>query len=357
MAAHRRKAQWGHYPPVVPETQETDSGITVEYNTNGALQISADYGLIDTGNPGDGISFTGPDAGDGSYVISANLSAGYGITLTTPGDGTVKIEAKVSDFDGDYLRNDGDTGVGSYEFTGALTNNGNQVWHPGNDGSGSGLDADLLEGYHGAATATGDTVVIRNAAADMAARLFKSSYLEQTTAPSSTADVCFRNNNTSDSYMRFMSREAMINFTLPGQTYVRAKRTSSQTISSGTTTVILFNVEDTDRLGEYNTTTGRFYPTYDGVYQVSCAVLLAKKTLAISKFYEVTIFRNGVKYAGGASDSSQASSHMYASSHVSSPVVMSSGNYVDCRYYHDFGSAVTTFPSGAYVWLSIVRVG
>lgn len=30
-----------------------------------------------------------------------------------------------------------------------LTTNGNKLWHFGNDGSGSGLDADLLDGYHG----------------------------------------------------------------------------------------------------------------------------------------------------------------------------------------------------------------
>jgi len=34
-------------------------------------------------------------------------------------------------------------------MTGPLKINGNIVWHAGNDGSGSGLDADLLEGQHG----------------------------------------------------------------------------------------------------------------------------------------------------------------------------------------------------------------
>lgn len=33
--------------------------------------------------------------------------------------------------------------------TGAFTYNGNTIWHAGNDGSGSGLDADLLDGAHG----------------------------------------------------------------------------------------------------------------------------------------------------------------------------------------------------------------
>lgn len=38
--------------------------------------------------------------------------------------------------------------------TSTLTNNNNTIWHAGNDGSGSGLDADLLDGQHGSYYAT-----------------------------------------------------------------------------------------------------------------------------------------------------------------------------------------------------------
>lgn len=61
--------------------------------------------------------------------------------LTTTGDGWVFIGNGTS---GKYLRflNDG-----TFEFSGGkLTADGNKVWHAGNDGSGSGLDADLLDG-------------------------------------------------------------------------------------------------------------------------------------------------------------------------------------------------------------------
>jgi len=40
---------------------------------------------------------------------------------------------------------------------------GNTVWHTGNDGAGSGLDADLLDGYHVSGTVGANTVVIRDA--------------------------------------------------------------------------------------------------------------------------------------------------------------------------------------------------
>ena len=65
----------------------------------------------------------------------------------------------------------------SYEFevfgdinaTGNLYNNGNAVWHAGNDGSGSGLDADTLDGMQPASTNTASTVVSRDASGNFSA--------------------------------------------------------------------------------------------------------------------------------------------------------------------------------------------
>ena len=46
----------------------------------------------------------------------------------------------------------------------AMTVNGNTVWNAGNDGSGSGLDADLLDGYHASTTRNAaNTIPIRDA--------------------------------------------------------------------------------------------------------------------------------------------------------------------------------------------------
>ena len=41
--------------------------------------------------------------------------------------------------------------------------NGNAIWHAGNDGSGSGLDADTVDTYQAAITNTGSTLVVRDA--------------------------------------------------------------------------------------------------------------------------------------------------------------------------------------------------
>ena len=64
----------------------------------------------------------------GSYRIGIN---------NTEGNGNLRI-AK-TDSNGDWL--DGDVNI-------LLGSNNYKVWHAGNDGSGSGLDADLLDGKH-----------------------------------------------------------------------------------------------------------------------------------------------------------------------------------------------------------------
>ena len=84
---------------------------------------------------------------------------------------------------------------------------GNQAWHSGNDGAGSGLDADLLDGAGLDTGASANTVVKRDSSGDINARLFKSNFAEQG-QPASTADFCFRN-STSDSYLRFTTQAGL----------------------------------------------------------------------------------------------------------------------------------------------------
>jgi hypothetical protein len=58
---------------------------------------------------------------------------------------------------------------GDINATGNLYDSGNAVWHAGNDGSGSGLDADTLDGMQPASTNTASTVVSRDASGNFAA--------------------------------------------------------------------------------------------------------------------------------------------------------------------------------------------
>ena len=48
------------------------------------------------------------------------------------------------------------------DVEGKIYSEGGTVWHSGNDGSGSGLDADLLDGYHADTAATANTLITRD---------------------------------------------------------------------------------------------------------------------------------------------------------------------------------------------------
>lgn len=57
-----------------------------------------------------------------------------------------------------------------------VTFRGNTVWHEGNDGAGSGLDADKLDGAEPDDNPTANTIMQRDAAGDTWCRLFRSTY-------------------------------------------------------------------------------------------------------------------------------------------------------------------------------------
>jgi hypothetical protein len=74
------------------------------------------------------------------------------------------------------------------------------------NGSG-GINAGRLDGHALTSAATANTVVERDGSADITARLFRSTYAEQSSAPATSADIAFRN-STSDNYTRFMTSGA-----------------------------------------------------------------------------------------------------------------------------------------------------
>ena len=102
----------------------------------------------------------------------ATRSAYFG--FSTAGTATITLANEVSGGNID-LRT-----VGS----GLLRINANVVWHEGNDGTGSGLDADLLDGYHALETATGNSIVKRNASGYIFGVFFNSTATDTAVAAS-----------------------------------------------------------------------------------------------------------------------------------------------------------------------------
>ena len=75
------------------------------------------------------ISWKNPDNNEGGYFYGTSLNASKNYAWTKS-----------------MLKWNVDTGIMTFEYTPLVGNS--TIWHSGNDGSGSGLDADLLDGYH-----------------------------------------------------------------------------------------------------------------------------------------------------------------------------------------------------------------
>ncbi len=132
------------------------TGITVStsnqnltINNTGLLSAAAGTGItVSTSNQQVTINNTGllsAVAGAGISVSTSNQQ----VTITN----TITNNNQLTNGSG-YI-----TGITSANVTTAL---GYTPWHPGNDGSGSGLDADLLDGYHASGSVGANTVVIRD---------------------------------------------------------------------------------------------------------------------------------------------------------------------------------------------------
>jgi len=80
-------------------------------------------------------------------------------------------------------------------------NSAHSIWHSGNDGSGSGLDADLLDGYHASESSTGSTLAARNSSGDLYMRYGISAYLSMShTTYQRDSDTTFY--SSGDNYIR-----------------------------------------------------------------------------------------------------------------------------------------------------------
>lgn len=158
---------------------------------------------------------TGGEQGAGISVGESGYKGAAALHMTYTGDGIGRIGMGAIDLG---------TGIPAnwamefyyqnqiVNFSSTPTVTGNTVWHAGNDGAGSGLDADKLDGYHASVGMTANTIPLRSSVGDIYARMFRSTYGEQTTAPAATADIAFRNDAASDNFIRFMTRGALVDW-------------------------------------------------------------------------------------------------------------------------------------------------
>ncbi|HAW05916.1 MAG TPA: hypothetical protein DCW83_14620, partial [Saprospirales bacterium] len=131
-------------PPTYSKYVRSDANDTKSGNlvlqTSGAVTNSTTGLLFEVGG-----SYT-----DGRYRTRfRKQDVGGGIPLYIDQSGSTANSYTAQARFGTYSGNNYEFEVyGDINATGNIYDGGNAVWHAGNDGSGSGLDADLLDGYH-----------------------------------------------------------------------------------------------------------------------------------------------------------------------------------------------------------------
>jgi len=127
-----------------------------------------------------------------AFSLRVEKHAGYNQTLTEYTTSAHKI----------YTRNNYNGTWGSW----------GRIWNSERDGSGSGLDADKLDGYHASTSPAANYIALRDSAGDIQARLVRSTYVITNSTPLTSVGIVFRVNNSSDNYHRTMSKTAFSNW-------------------------------------------------------------------------------------------------------------------------------------------------
>jgi len=167
----------------------------------GTLNIApaSGYGNIEMGGPsGAYIDFKAPfgDDYDGRIIYNGSnftITTGLNQPVILQHNNSTKLFTTTSGIDV----------TGTVEAD-AMTVNGNTVWNAGNDGSGSGLDADLLDGYHASTTRNApNTIPIRDANGYL-----QLGWINTTSgATTSTIDRIYASN---DGYIRYVTPATLI---------------------------------------------------------------------------------------------------------------------------------------------------
>ena len=109
-----------------------------------------------------------------SSILTGYIQASGNMYVGSPGNGDSNLY--FHDNNSAVWRNIRWNDIGNEFELMANDNNYYKIWHAGNDGSGSGLDADTLDGYNLAEANVGVTVAARDGNGDLSTRLFRSEY-------------------------------------------------------------------------------------------------------------------------------------------------------------------------------------
>lgn len=167
-------------------------------------------------------------------------------------DGTIYFTHN-NDDDGDssqytFRYTSGGSAVNLLDFNAATIRwRGHTIWHANNDGPGSGMHADLLDGYNATASSAVNTIAVRDGSGDIHCRLIRSTFGNQSTPPDGAA-IAFRNNNSSDNYVRFTDRVGLMNYIERGNRFATKSTTKSDSLGDSAWIASYANANNRDHI-------------------------------------------------------------------------------------------------------------
>jgi hypothetical protein len=179
---------------------------------------------------------------DWSWAVGGDGSGNAGLKLRSSHAGTV-YGYLYGNVDGvGILRSDGNWGLRIPGTTGSLQRYGSggpyTIWDEANDGAGSGLDADLLDGLQPAATNTVSTIMSRDSSGNTALNYLTSNWIYTTSGNSGIGSDITRIycTYTGDGYIRYLDKaEFKVLVGLPYTTWDRRDMTTDSTYWNGST--------------------------------------------------------------------------------------------------------------------------
>jgi hypothetical protein len=262
--------------------------------SNGTVNTNLNADLLDGKHASDFVLKSG-DTINGNLVINGytNVSLPSSIAGWRWGDGTGLWNPKTSwKLVGGRHAADGDCYISLASSSGKMhlvldgevyANEGQYVcWNAGNDGSGSGLDADLLDGMQPSTSATANTIVQRDTSGNITANTFNGVLNGNATTASKlqTARTITLSGDISGSASFDGSSDITISTTLPNSgvtagTYTKVTVDAKGRVTSGTT----LSASDIPNLDWSKITTGK--PTTLSGYGITDAVRNAGNTPSI----------------------------------------------------------------------------
>lgn len=138
---------------------------------------------------------------------------------------------------------------------------------------------------------------------------------------------------------------------------VRAKRSTVQSIPNATLTIMQYNIEDSDNLGEWDAVTNfRFQPKQPGDYWVDASFMLGSQTWAAGKLVFLLLAKDGVEVARLWEHFVEAAITGYQPGHGGTSVYLTPSNYADIQIYQDSGGAVNLINNAVFNYMAIHRL-